>query len=47
MYYVCPECGYEGPHSVVEKDGQRNRLVLECGGCYVEFEVYDVEVSEE
>jgi transcription elongation factor Elf1 len=36
--YPCPECGYDGPHTLQETrtDGIK---VIECGSCYCEFEV--------
>jgi len=35
--YPCPECGYEGPHTIQETGG--GIVIVECGGCYCEFEV--------
>jgi uncharacterized Zn finger protein len=35
--YPCDDCGYEGPHTVIEEGAERT--VLECGGCYREFTV--------
>lgn len=35
--FECPECGYLGPHRVVERSW--DTLVLECGDCKVEFDV--------
>jgi hypothetical protein len=37
--YACPDCGYDGPHKVWERDGEL--LTVECGdtACAVEFAV--------
>jgi hypothetical protein len=35
--YGCPECGFDGPHPVVDADG--DTVLVECGSCYVEFSI--------
>lgn len=43
--YGCPECGYDGPHFVM--DETENTLIVECGStdCAAEFEV-PIEVTQ-
>ena len=37
--YGCPECGYDGPHAVLNLD--EGVTIAECGNpeCYAEFEI--------
>lgn len=35
--YGCPECGYDGPHTVM--DVEDDVVTAECGSCYAEFDV--------
>lgn len=37
---TCPECGSDGPHTLVQPAEPANNIpcaVYECGTCYVEF----------
>lgn len=39
--YPCPECGFDGPHTLVDTFTRSGREIetYECGRCVVEFEV--------
>jgi transcription elongation factor Elf1 len=37
--YACPECGHDGPHTLVDDTADDEVNTYECGSCYCEFEV--------
>lgn len=45
--YACPECGFDGPHTLVESTHVHGVEVevCECGKCYAEFRKLPAELT--
>jgi len=45
--YPCPDCGFDGPHMLVDTQTVHGLVVevCECGKCYVEFRKLPVELT--
>jgi hypothetical protein len=40
--YGCPECGYDGPHTIMETED--DVVTVECDSCYI---LFDIDLNEE